>query len=169
MTTNNQTGKEGLTIVRHFNAPKQVVFDAFADGEAMGEWWGPAGMDLIVKTFEFKPGGKFHYKMEANGQSMWGIFKYVTIMPPDMIEFISSFSDEAGNISTSPFPMDFPLEIFNRITLAEDSARTTLTLTGHPVNATPEQEATYYSIIENMRQGFAGTFDKLDTYLDKLK
>lgn len=170
MTANNQTEKkEGLTIVRHFNAPQQVVFEAFANAEAMGEWWGPAGMDLTVKTFEFKPGGKFHYKMEANGQSMWGIFKYVTIKSPELIEFINSFSDEDGNICTSPFPMDFPLEIFNRITLADEGNRTTLMLTGYPINATAEQEATYYSIMENMHQGFAGTFDKLDKYLGKLQ
>jgi uncharacterized glyoxalase superfamily protein PhnB/uncharacterized protein YndB with AHSA1/START domain len=157
--------KPGLKIVRHFNAPKEVVFEAFANAEAMGEWWGPAGMGLIVKSFDFTPGGKFHYKMESEGQIMWGLFKYVAINKPDAIEFISSFADEEGNISRSPFPMDFPLEILNQLTFTETAGRTTLTLQGHPINATNEQEATYSNIKENMEQGFGGTFDKLERYL----
>lgn len=157
--------KPGLKIVRHFNAPKQVVFEAFANAEAMGEWWGPARMDLTVKTFDFMPGGKFHYKMEGGGQTMWGLFKYITISEPDLIEFINSFSDEEGNVCTSPFPMDFPLEIFNQLTITETNGRTTLTLQGNPVNASAVQEETYNSIKDNMQQGFAATFDKLDSYL----
>jgi uncharacterized glyoxalase superfamily protein PhnB/uncharacterized protein YndB with AHSA1/START domain len=160
----NQT-EPGLKIVRHFNAPKEVVFAAFADAQAMGEWWGPTGMSLTVKTFNFVPEGKFHYKMANGDQTMWGLFKYVTINRYDMIEFISSFSDEEGNICTSPFPMDFPLEIFNQITLAEANGRTTLTLQGYPLNASAAQETTYHSIKENMQQGFSGTFDKLENYL----
>ncbi|MFD0749706.1 SRPBCC domain-containing protein [Mucilaginibacter calamicampi] len=159
---------QGLKIVRHFNAPQDVVFEAFANADAMGAWWGPAGMSILVNEFEFIPGGKFHYKLEANGQIMWGLFRYVSINRPDMIEFISSFSDEQGNICTSPFPMDFPLEILNIITLTEADGRTTLTLQGHPVNATAAQEQTYASIKDNMQQGFSGTFDKLDQYLDSL-
>ena len=155
----------GLKIVRHFNAPKEVVFEAFANAEAMGEWWGPVGMSLTVKAFDFKPEGKFHYKMENGDQTMWGLFKYVTIQKYDLIAFISSFSDEQGNLCTSPFPMDFPLEIFNQITLTEANGRTTLTLQGAPVNASPAQKSTYQGIEENMQEGFAATFDKLDNYI----
>ena len=159
----NNTG--GLKIVRHFNAPKRVVFDAFSSAEAMAEWWGPVGMAISVKTLDFKPGGIFHYYLAANEQTLWGLFKYVTITPSDLIEFISSFSYEGGNICTSPFPMDFPLEIFNQITFTENNGRTTLTLQGHPINATAAQEETYKAIKANMEQGFGGTFDQLEKYL----
>ncbi|RYG18118.1 MAG: SRPBCC domain-containing protein [Chitinophagaceae bacterium] len=163
----NQTKKvEGLKIVRQFNAPKQVIFDAFSTAEAMSAWWGPAGMEVKVKTFDFTPGGTFHYSMEANGQTMWGLFKYETITPPSLITFISSFSDEQANICTSPFPMDFPLEIFNEIILTEDNGITTLTLQGHPIHASDAQTATYHSIKQNMHEGFGATFDQLEKYLN---
>ncbi len=161
--------KEGLKIVRTFSAPKVLVFDAFATAEAFAEWWGPVGMPVSVLDFDFKQGGKVHYKMEGNGQTMWGVFNYKNIVRPDLLEFVSSFSDESGNICKSPFPIEFPLEIFNQLTLEENNGITTITLTGHPINATAEQEATYYSMIENMNQGFAGTFDQLETYLTKLQ
>ncbi len=161
--------KEGLKIVRDFKAPKSLVFEAFSTAEAFAEWWGPTGMPVSVIHFDFRAGGKLHYKMEGNGQIMWGIFNYRNIVKPDLIEFISSFSDESGKICKSPFPIDFPLEILNILSLEEKNGMTRLTLSGHPINATPEQEATYYSMIENMNQGFAGTLDQLDSYLSKIQ
>lgn len=170
MTDKNPTEKkDGLKIVRTFNASQLLVFEAFSTAEAFAQWWGPAGMPITVLHLDFKQGGKLHYKMEGNGQIMWGIFHYHTIITPNSIEFVSSFSDESGNICNSPFPIDFPLEIFNRMTLEETNGITTVTLTGRPINATPEQEATYYSMIENMNQGFAGTFNQLETYLANIQ
>lgn len=167
MTSTNQTERTGLTIVRQFKAPKTLVFNAFSDETAFAEWWNPVGMPVTVINLDFKKGGKLHYKMEGNGQQMWGVMHYQNIIQPDLIEFINSFSDEHGNVCKSPFPIDFPHEIFNRLTLEEKDGITTLTLSGRPINATPEQEAVYFSMLANMNQGFAGTFDQLEAYLAK--
>jgi uncharacterized protein YndB with AHSA1/START domain len=126
-------------------------------------------MPVTVLRFDFRQGGKLHYKMEGNGQTMWGIFNYHDIVKPDLIEFVNSFSDESGNICKSPFPIDFPLEIFNRMTLVENKRITTVTLSGHPINATPAQEATYYSMIANMSQGFEGTLNQLEAHLARIQ
>ncbi len=157
--------KAGLKIIRTFQAPQTMVFEAFASAAALAEWWGPIGMPVTVKTLDFKPGGSFHYKMVGTGNTMWGLFKYVTINRHDLIEFVNSFSDEAGNLCKPPFPIDFPFEIFNQIVLNEEDGITTLTLRGHPINATTEQEATYTSMYDNMQQGFGGTFNQLEHYL----
>lgn len=167
--TNQNDNKEGLRITRQFNFPKAVVFDAFSTPEAFAEWWGPAGTPVTVAYFDFKQGGKVHYKMEGNGQIMWGVLNYKKIARPDLLEFVSSFSDENGNICKSPFPIEFPLEILNQLTFEENNGITTLTLSGHPINATAEQEATYYSMIENMNQGFTGTLNQLENYLTKIQ
>jgi uncharacterized protein YndB with AHSA1/START domain len=166
---NQNDKKEGLKIVREFNAPKAVVFDAFSTAEAFAEWWGAAGMPVTVAYFDFKPGGKVHYKMKGNGQIMWGVLNYKNIVRPDLLEFVSSFSDETGSICKSPFPIEFPLEIFNRLSFEESNGITTLILSGHPINATAEQESTYYSMIDNMNQGFAGTLNQLEAYLIKIQ
>ena len=159
--------KAGLKIVREFKAPKTLVFDAFTSPEAFSQWWGPAGSQLTVESFDFKPGGRTHYKMDGNGHVMWGLFQYKNIQRAHLLEFINSFADAEGNIITSPFPMDFPLEILNKITLEENKGITTLTIQGHPINATAAQEDTYFSIMDSMHQGFGGTFDQLEAYLEK--
>jgi uncharacterized protein YndB with AHSA1/START domain len=168
MTTQNNK-KEGLKIVREFSAPKVLVFDAFSTAEAFTEWWGPAGTPVTVAHFDFKQGGKVHYKMEGNGQIMWGVLNYKNIIRPDLIEFVSSFSDENGSICKPPFPIEFPLEIFNQLTFEESNGITTLILTGQPINATAEQEATYYSMIDNMYEGFTGTLNQLEAYISKIQ
>jgi uncharacterized protein YndB with AHSA1/START domain len=159
--------KKQFSVIREFNASKEKVFAAFSTAEALGKWWGPAGSTITVSSFDFKPKGKFHYQLDGNGPAtMWGLFIFGNIQPTDLIEFVSSFSDPSGNIAKPPFDMDFPLEIFNRLTLTESKGKTTVTLEGHPINATEAQENVYYSISENMQQGFKGTFDQLEQYLD---
>ena len=169
MTDKQSSKRDGLKIVRNFNAPKSLVFQAFSKAEAFAEWWGPVGMPVTVLHFDFRKDGKLHYKMEGNGQTMWGLFRYHNIVNGESIEFINSFSDAAGNICKPPFPIEFPYEIFNRMTLAEKNGITTVTLAGHPINATPEQEATYYSMLANMSQGFEGTLNQLESYLTKIQ
>lgn len=163
----NMHSKKGLTLVRKFNAPLSSVFGAFSNAEALAQWWGPEGMKITVKHFDFKEGGTFHYSMTNESGSMWGLFKYVKIEAPGLIDFINSFSDENGAVCKAPFDMDFPLEIMNHLRLEEENGVTTLTISGYPVGATRAQEDTYFSIMENMEQGFNGTFNQLERYLAK--
>lgn len=166
MSSDNSQQLGGLTIVRKLNASKEAVFNAFADAKALAQWWGPVGSTISVVDLDFRSGGRFHYQMQSGGQTMWGLFVYRSIQRPSLIEFVSSFSDETGAVRESPFPMDFPLEILNRLTLEEAGGITTLTFTGHPVNATEAQEATYRAITPNMEEGFSGTFNQLAQYLE---
>ena len=154
-----------FNITRKINAPRDMVFDAFSSASAMGAWWGPTGMEITVYAFDFKPGGKFHFKMTSGDHVMWALFKYTNIQKPSLIEFSNSFSDEAENICKAPFDMEFPLEINYRITLVEDEDFTTLTLEGWPKQANEAEQKGYSSLTESMNQGFAGTFNQLDQYL----
>jgi uncharacterized protein YndB with AHSA1/START domain len=137
--------KENFTIVREFNAPKDIVFNAFSESGALAQWWGPKEMKLTVLKLDFRPKGIFHYKMTgANGESMYGLFVYHEIHKPDSLEFVNSFSDEHANIVRAPFFDNWPLEIYNKIVLTEKNGVTVLTLSGHPINATPDEEERYY-------------------------
>ncbi|GGM83868.1 activator of HSP90 ATPase [Dyadobacter beijingensis] len=166
---NQATSKSSLQIVRRFNAPQSLVFKAFASQEAFAEWWGPSGSQLTLINFDFREGGVTHYRLDSGGMVMWALFRYREIRQPDSITFISAFADAGGNIRTSPFPFDFPLEVHNNITLTETGGVTTLKLYAEPVDATPEQEKTFRELNASMNQGYEGTFKQLDTYLLKLQ
>lgn len=166
----NQASKKAeLKIVRQFRAPQSLVFNAYASKEAFAEWWGPAGSTLTLLSFDFREGGRTHYKLDSNGMLMWALFRYQKIQKPDSIEFLSSFTDPDGIITSSPFPFDFPLEVYNHITLSETNGITTLTLYAEPVNATAEQEKTFTDLNASMNQGYEGTWGQLDAYLARVQ
>jgi len=158
-----------LEITRVLDAPRELVWKAWTDPEALAEWWGPKDFKITVHKLEFKPGGQFHYDMLAhNGFQMWGLFTYKEINEPEKLVFINSFSDKDGNITRAPFfDGKWPLEIQNTMTLTEENGKTTLTLIGGPINANEEEQAAFESNRKSMNQGFAGTFEKLDEYLAK--
>lgn len=161
-----QTTKEQFSITRKFNAPKAVVFNAFSNAEALAKWWGPAGMSIDVLQLDFRPKGIFHYSMKVADAVRYGLFHYVTIEEPDRIEWINSFANEEGEIIAAPFPgLVFPKQVMNIMTLTEENGNTTLHLTGYPINASEDEENTYYSMFASMNQGFTGTLDQLEEYL----
>jgi uncharacterized protein YndB with AHSA1/START domain len=165
----NQSNKAELVIIKEFDAPKEIVFNAFASAEALSQWWGPPGVPVTVVKFDFKPGGIFLYKAQMQGETMWGRFVYKQISKPDVLEFISSFSNENGDITRAPFSDKFPLEIFNRFEFSEQNEKTIITLKGYPVNASEEELQMFAQATAGMQQGFAGTFSQLENYLSITK
>ena len=86
------------------------------------------GLDQ-VETFEFRPGGFFHYAMRfSNGPQMWGRFLYREIAAPERITWLNSFSNEGCGITRAPFDASIPLEILNEATFSDEVDRTLVTL-----------------------------------------
>ena len=155
-----------FVITRTFDAPRDLVWQAFTEGESLAQWWGPKGFATHVTRFEFRPGGKFVYAMRSEGgNEMWGRFVYQEITPPERLVFINSFSDENGGLVRGPFSEKLPLEMLLTLTFEEENGKTTLTLRGRPINATEEEKEFYASLHPSMRSGFGGTFDQLEAYL----
>ena len=161
-----QKTKEEFIIEHEFNAPKKLVFNAFADADALGEWWGPVECVNTVLKLDFRPGGIFHYKMEQNGKASYGRFVFGDIQPYDLLEFTNAFSDEHANVVKAPFDIQLPLEIFYRLHFTEKNGKTTIRLTGQPVRASQEEQAVFQSINTSMREGFGATFKLLQRYLN---
>jgi len=167
---NETQTKRELVITRIINAPRELVFKAFTESERLAQWWGPKGSEIKVSKLELRPGGTFLYNMSRpDGLLLWGKFVYREIIAPERIVFINSFSDENGNIIRAPFSETFPLEVMNTLTLTEENGKTTLTLRGLPINATDEENETFFAMTEGMQQGFKGTFDQLEEYLNKIQ
>lgn len=100
---------EGNTLIieRTFKAPRHLVFDAFSTPGHLEAWWGPAGWKTDVHTFEFQPGGIWHYCMtcidqeqgDFYGMESWGKSTFVEIVPPSRIVYTDAFSDKDGNVN----------------------------------------------------------------------
>lgn len=161
-----QTTNNSFSQTRTFEAPRQLVFEAFSKAEALAKWWGPVEAPIDVISLDFRPGGKFHYRM--NGAEVnYGVMNYKEIDEPNSITWINSFADEKGNIIKPPFEgLDFPKEMLVKISLSETNGITTLVLHSEPINATESEISTFNAFTESMEQGFGGTFEQLKKYLE---
>lgn len=163
-----ETTYKPFSLTKTFNAPKKAVFAAFANEEALAEWWGPVEAPIDVIKLDFRRGGIFHYKMKGNFNE-YGIFRYREIIEPDSITWVNSFADENAQIIKPPFKgIDIPSEILNKITLEEKNGVTTLTLTAKPINASDKEVHDFYAITESMENGLGGTFNQLEKYLNNV-
>lgn len=157
-----------FVISRVFDAPRELVWQAFTDPERMKHWWGPKGFTVIASTMDLRPGGIYHYGMKApNGATMWGKFVFREIVAPERLVFINSFSDEAGGVTRHPMAPTWPLEMLSTFTFDEVGGKTRLTIRWAAYKATEEERHTFDTSHDSMRQGWGGTMDQLADYLAK--
>lgn len=157
-----------FTLTYSFNAPQKLVFDAFSDANALGEWWGPVESKTTVVKLDFREGGIFHYKMEAHGKATFGRFLFKKIAPHHTLEFTNAFADKHANVVPAPFDLNFPLEIFYKLKFTESGGVTTINLHARPVDADGSQYHVFNSINDSMVNGFNATFEKLKIYIRRL-
>jgi uncharacterized protein YndB with AHSA1/START domain len=155
-----------FVITRTFNAPRQMVWDAWTKEENLREWFVPAGAQFTVVKMELKPGGMFHYAMKFGDQpEMWGKWVFREVDPPRRLQAIQSFSDKDAGITTHPMMPTWPKQTLSTMTLEEANRQTTLTLRWEPYEATKEEIASFNAGRAGMHRGLAGTLAQLDAYL----
>lgn len=168
--TQPQTTPAELVISRTFDAPRALLWKVYTEAEHLAHWWGPKGTTLKIVRLDVRPGGDFVYaNVMPDGNQMTGKWVYRAVEAPNHLAFVSSFCDEAGNVVRAPFAASFPLEIANDVAFTEENGKTTVTLSGGPVNPSEEERAFFVSMLPSMQGGFKGTFDQLEAYLATLK
>jgi uncharacterized protein YndB with AHSA1/START domain len=161
---------EVFKLSRTFDASKALLWDVLTQGDHLANWFGPAGMKLIVKSLDLKVGGVFLYGMQMpTGVTMWGKWVFREINAPDSLAYVVSFCNEAGQPVRHPMAPLWPLEVLAIQTLTEKDGKTILNSHSFPINATPEERAIFKAGHSSMQMGFGGTFMQLDAYLARLK
>ncbi|MCG8491526.1 MAG: SRPBCC domain-containing protein [Sneathiellales bacterium] len=143
------TGLE-LEIIREFDAPVEMVFEAWTDVNALRSWMGPTGRSCPNAEANPVVEGAYSFPMVAeNGAVDTVVGHYTTIDPPYRLAFSWSWMQEDGTIG---HPMHVTLH-FEEI----EGNRTRMKLL-HINLATPEART-------NHNSGWVGCFDCLDGYL----
>jgi len=156
-----------FVITRVFDAPRDLVWQAFTAPERMKEWFGPAGSTVMASKMDFRIGGTYLGAMRDDaGRIMWAKFVYREIAAPQRLSWVHSFSDENGGLTRHPLSATWPLELLTTVTLDEEpDGKTKVTLRWSPLNATAEEQQTFDAAHGGMTQGWTGSFDRLDAYL----
>lgn len=60
-----------LTLKKVFNAPVNLVWEAWTNSAHVAQWWAPKGMKITITENDFKVGGKWQYTMPMPDGSLF--------------------------------------------------------------------------------------------------
>ena len=79
-------GDREIAITRVFDAPRDLVFGAWIDPKAIGQWWGPRGFSTTTHSMEVQAGGVWKYTMRGpDGTSYPNEVRYEEVEIPERI------------------------------------------------------------------------------------
>lgn len=68
MQLSAEPGRHDMTVTRVFDAPRELVYKAWTDPEAIPQWWGPAYLTTTVDKMEVRKGGIWRFvQRDASG------------------------------------------------------------------------------------------------------
>jgi uncharacterized protein YndB with AHSA1/START domain len=88
-----EPGKQEMLITREFDAPSELVFQAFTNPELYVQWLGPRRLTMTLETFEPRKGGKWRYIQKDQSGNEFGFHGvYHEVIAPQCI--INTFEFE---------------------------------------------------------------------------
>jgi uncharacterized protein YndB with AHSA1/START domain len=139
-----------VVVTRAFDAPLNLVFDAFTKPELLKRWYGPRGWSLVICEIDLRVGGAFRLvSRRADGKDIGQRGVYREIAAPDRL------------VNTEWWEDWNPGEVLVTTVLIEQSGRTTLTST----MLYPSQEVRDKILSSGLERGATELYDKLDEYL----
>ncbi len=89
------TDTRELVIVRTFDAPRTLVFQAWSDPEMLKHWWGPQGFTLPFLEMDQRIGGKWRACMRGpDGTNYWQHGVTREIVPPSRLVFTTVWESD---------------------------------------------------------------------------
>lgn len=141
-----------IYICRTYDAPVEVVWDAWVDVDKIAQWWGPRGFSLTSHSKDLRPGGTWVYTMHGpDGTDYPNVTVYYEVEPCRKLVY-----DHGATKETSPL---FRVNVL----FSEQDGKTTMEMT--MVLATPEQAEATRKMIKKM--GGTATWDRLAEFLEK--
>jgi uncharacterized protein YndB with AHSA1/START domain len=141
-----------ILITRVFDAPRELVFQAWTDPGHVAQWFGPEGFDTPREsvTVDLRVGGRYELGMvqRESGAVFPVRYEIVELDPPRLLALRSEPMPEMGMYEPT----------LTRIELYDHGAKTRMSLSDGPFTHSAHAEA-----------GWNGAFAKLDALLPGLR
>ena len=137
-----------ILATRLFDAPRELVFDAWMDARHLAAWWGPHGFTLTTRELDARPGGSWRFTMHGpDGDDYRNTIAYREINRPERLVY-AHIAEDGGE----------PAEFAVTVTLVEQRGKTLLSVRMLFASATERNEvADGYGAVEGLHQ----TLDRL--------
>ncbi len=111
-----------LVIERRLDAPRDLVWKAWATPDELAKWWCPKPWTAGVASLDLKPGGAFHVIMNGpDGERYDNPGSFLAVQPKEKIVFTSMMKAGWRPVVQESFPMTAI------ITMADDGGGTRYT------------------------------------------
>jgi uncharacterized protein YndB with AHSA1/START domain len=142
-----------IILSRDFDAPRELVFEAFSKPEHLARWWGQKDSTLPVCEMDFRPGGAWRFVEHAADGNDYGFRgEYRDIVRPERITWTFEFEGAPGHI------------VVETMTFEDLGGRTRII--GTSVFDTVEDRDEMYN--SGMARGASEAYDRLDVVLQTL-
>jgi uncharacterized protein YndB with AHSA1/START domain len=143
-----------IVVTREFDAPRNLVFDAWTDSRHIGRWWGPKGFSITTHAMDVRPGGVWRFDMHGpDGANYPNKITYLEIAKPERLVYDHGDQGAPGYFRTT-------------VTFAEQGGKTKLTMRMlFPSAAERDFVVKQYNAIEGANQ----TLDRLGEQLGKMQ
>jgi uncharacterized protein YndB with AHSA1/START domain len=150
MTEPNRSNE--IRLVRLYDAPVAIVWDAWTDPEQVKYWWGPRGFSLTTHSHDLRPGGHWRYTMHGpDGTDYENRTLYHEVVRHTRLMY-----DHGGNEDRPPL---FRVTVL----FSETDGRTRMDMT--MTLETPEAATEIAGFIK--KAGGNATWDRLAEYLEQ--
>jgi uncharacterized protein YndB with AHSA1/START domain len=151
-----------IVMTRSFEAPRQLVFDAWTKPEHLRHWIGQGdnqlkGWTMRVCEVDLRPGGAYHFVWDGPDAATLGIAGvYREIVPGERVVSTEIFDE--------PYRDEMGGEVVNTLVLEERDGRTTVT----QMSLYSSKEARDGALQTGMESGVAEGYDTMERYLRTL-
>lgn len=139
-----------IQIIRVYDAPVKLVWEAWTDLKHVVKWWGPRGFTLTTKSKELRPGGKWIYTMHGpDGTDYPNITTYHEVVKYEKLVYDHGGNEERDKLFTVT------------ATFKEENGKTVMTMTS--TLPSPEEAKAMRQFIKSANGN--STWDRLGEYL----
>ena len=143
-----------IFVMREFNAPRELTWEAMTNPKHVVNWWGPRGFSTTIEVMDFRVGGEWKHVMRGpDGVKYPNHSVFLEIEKPERIVFRHDGHRESG--SSVDFVSTWTFE-----ELAADKTRVSIRLI-FPSAAERDRIAKEFGAIEGARQ----TLERMGEYM----
>ena len=101
-TTVERRSDREIVVTRSFDAPAQLVFEAWSNPELFQRWWVPKsmGMTLYACEMDVRTGGTYRLNF-GEGMDFFG--RYIDVVPPSRIVWTNEEDGANSSVTTVTF------------------------------------------------------------------
>ena len=88
-STGAATADREIVLTRDFDAPRELVFQAYTDPRHLPNWWGPYGFTNTTLSIDVRAGGAWRFIMHGpDGTDYPNRIAYEQVTPPELLVWL---------------------------------------------------------------------------------